>query len=619
MNMKSKLFRRPTALSPEGHLSSRVAALSAAKQPLSRAAASSRAAALSALLLLFALPAAAQDFDLTVCRGQSFMLTCPAEGADGLGPITYEWYYIIDPTLYPDFAALYPDGLLPIDDLFSIDTNSATLTIPENYVGAGTYAAVCVVANSACTLSSNSYTLKVLPRPAPPLMNIPSWEINKCQGTGDFVLWATSPQPGATYVWSGVGTLSGTVSGTGNTSYTISSATVGQTRVSLSAEVRMENGLTCRSETRDTTFTVHPSPAAPIFASASARCGAGTVTFSATAPNGNTIDWYTAASGGSTVSGGYGVTSFSPFLTSTTSYYAQARNTTTGCVSASRTQVTGTVNPVPDITRSGGEASQSVNRYFDINTIVYSAPNSTFALSGSLPDGVNGNASANSYTITGAPSATGTYNYTVTATYSPGGCTATSSGTITVTFAPANCHPDANAMPVVCAVVGSQEWSGPRRVAPAGCTLTTNMQYATENIAAYYRSEGVYEGSGYLYNWKCVDDYESTFCPSPWRVPTIDDFCDLKKELIPRVTSCGDIYEVPKSEIADTYETVWGCVYGGSAEGTAIRDIGAIYWSSTEDSSAYAQSLFLQLSQDYINVILVRSAQTHGFQVRCVK
>jgi hypothetical protein len=68
------------------------------------------------------------------------------------------------------------------------------------------------------------------------------------------------------------------------------------------------------------------------------------VTFSATVPEGHTIDWYDASGAGSIVDGGSGVTSFSPTLTDTTTYYAQARNTTVAtCVSASRLAVKGTV------------------------------------------------------------------------------------------------------------------------------------------------------------------------------------------------------------------------------------------------------------------------------------
>jgi hypothetical protein len=54
------------------------------------------------------------------------------------------------------------------------------------------------------------------------------------------------------------------------------------------------------------------------------------------------------------VSGGGSVTSISPSLTATTTYHAQSRNTTTGCVSAARTAVVTTVNAVPAAPTMGG-------------------------------------------------------------------------------------------------------------------------------------------------------------------------------------------------------------------------------------------------------------------------
>jgi uncharacterized protein (TIGR02145 family) len=456
--------------------------------------------AMTVALLLTALPAAAQ-YNLTLCEGQSFMLTSDADGHPDLGQLTYTWKEGVPPQA-PGTVTVVP-----------------TLTVTGKAAGIYTY--MCEVANSACTLSSSSFTVEVV------------------------------------------------------------------------------------------------APPAPTNASANARCGAGMVTFSATAPDGSTIDWYTAATGGSTVSGGYGVTSFSPSLTSTTSYYAQSRNTTTGCVSTSRTQVTGTVsNTVPDITRSGGNASQTVNHNSAITTIVYSAPNSTFTRSGSLPAGVNGNASSNSYTISGTPSATGKYNYTVTATYSPGGCTATSSGTITVK---ANCAPDASATPTVCAVVGSQQWSNPRSVVPVGCTSATNLGSANPPTTAYYRSTGLYSGSGYLYNWKCVNERATILCPSPWRVPTSNDFCTLDKVLF-GTSSCTGRSNAALSDITDKYVTAWGGVYGGFASSSSdIINPGseADYWSSTGKDNISAYGMYFNTGGNvYPQSTSVSRA---GYQVRCVK
>jgi hypothetical protein len=90
------------------------------------------------------------------------------------------------------------------------------------------------------------------------------------------------------------------------------------------------------------------SPASPTGVNGS-RTNAGTVTLSATAQSGAVVDWYANPTGGNVLSGGLGTSTFTtPSITTTTTYYAQARNSTTGCVSSTRTAVTATVNyPTP--------------------------------------------------------------------------------------------------------------------------------------------------------------------------------------------------------------------------------------------------------------------------------
>jgi len=95
------------------------------------------------------------------------------------------------------------------------------------------------------------------------------------------------------------------------------------------------------------------SPAAPIGVNSS-RTLAGTVSLSATTVAGTAVDWYANASGGNVLSGGYGTLSFTtPSISSTTTYYAQARNSTTGCISSTRTAVVATVNYPTPFTYSG--------------------------------------------------------------------------------------------------------------------------------------------------------------------------------------------------------------------------------------------------------------------------
>jgi hypothetical protein len=101
--------------------------------------------------------------------------------------------------------------------------------------------------------------------------------------------------------------------------------------------------------------TVNALPTAPSGTNGSSA-NAGTVSISGSVNSGETIDWYANSTGGSPLSGGTGTANFTtPSISSTTIYYAQARNTTTGCVSATRTAVTASIsaNATPTITTSG--------------------------------------------------------------------------------------------------------------------------------------------------------------------------------------------------------------------------------------------------------------------------
>jgi uncharacterized protein (TIGR02145 family) len=327
------------------------------------------------------------------------------------------------------------------------------------------------------------------------------------------------------------------------------------------------------------------------------------VTFSATAPSGCTIDWYTTSSGGSLVSGT--TTSYSPSLTATTTYYAQARNTTTGCVSATRLAVTATVNAVPIITRSGGAASQTVIQNAAITTITYTASNATsISRSGStFPSNLSGTTSGLVHTISGAPAATGTFGYAITASHTNGCTSVASSGTITVTVPPT----PPSAASTRTWTVGTQTWSDVINIPE--CNKTSFSASAT---TADCRSNGSY---GYLYSWVYVANNASTLCPSPWRVPTSDDFCTLDKSLNNR-TSCSN----NRSGVyGSVYNTTWGGQYGGGCGGTGVLGyVGSMghYWTSSADGTARAMAL-------RYGVTLVTAqwseVKENGFYVRCVK
>ena len=90
------------------------------------------------------------------------------------------------------------------------------------------------------------------------------------------------------------------------------------------------------------------APVAPTVVSQGTNAGAGSVRLEVSVASGMTADWYASSTGGSVLSGGQGVTIFNtPVITGTTTFYAQTRNTTTGCLSASRTAVTATIVACP--------------------------------------------------------------------------------------------------------------------------------------------------------------------------------------------------------------------------------------------------------------------------------
>lgn len=122
--------------------------------------------------------------------------------------------------------------------------------------------------------------------------------------------------------------------------------------------VRTSNCCGSTSEEPVWSFTVCNPPPAPInpVANPSTICVGQCSTLTATVGAGETVDWFTGSCGGTVISGGA-----SPNVcpTSTTTYYARTRTTSTGCVSGTCASVTVTVNPLP-ATPTNCQATPSV-------------------------------------------------------------------------------------------------------------------------------------------------------------------------------------------------------------------------------------------------------------------
>ncbi|MBL0258119.1 MAG: CotH kinase family protein [Bacteroidetes bacterium] len=160
-----------------------------------------------------------------------------------------------------------------------------------------------------------------------PLPNPPSAsDVSRC-GTGTVTLTATSTETIYWYSAASGGTLLATAS-----SYTTPS-------ISSTTTYYVETGNTCRSNRIAVDAVVTTPPAAP-GASNVSRCGPGTVSLTASSPE--QISWFTASSGGSVLF--VGATFTTPFISSTTTYYAEAGS---GCQSLTRTAVQAIVSALP--------------------------------------------------------------------------------------------------------------------------------------------------------------------------------------------------------------------------------------------------------------------------------
>ena len=154
-----------------------------------------------------------------------------------------------------------------------------------------------------------------------------------------------------------------------------------------------------------------------------------TLNFTGTGP------WSGVLSNGQTFSSSANQTTLSVSPSSTTTYSISSLNDNNcGATSGISGSATVVVNPTNTIALSSaaGSNAQSLCINNAITSITYSTTGATGATVSGLPTGVTGSWAANVFTISGTPSQSGTFNYTVTMT---GGCTGgtnTASGSIVV-------------------------------------------------------------------------------------------------------------------------------------------------------------------------------------------
>ena len=294
---------------------------------------------------------------------------------------------------------------------------------------------ISVTDANGCQFSSNT---PVTVNPKPTVLATPSTQ-NICSGTPTSIA-LTGSVAGTTFTWTSAltsGSTTGFSNGSGNSiSQTLINATTSPASVTYTI-TPLANGCTGLAVT--VLVTVNPIPTVTATPAIQTICTGGTTGISLTSSTvGATFSWVAVLTSGSATGFFNGTgNNIAQAIINVSSVPATVTYTITpsanGCAGAAITVV---VTVFPDATMTLTSATGTKSQVICINTpltnITYGIGGSgTGAIisSGALPAGVTGNFAAGLYTISGTPTASGTFLYTLTTT---GPCgQASQSGTIT--------------------------------------------------------------------------------------------------------------------------------------------------------------------------------------------
>lgn len=186
--------------------------------------------------------------------------------------------------------------------------------------------------NGLC-ISTSMASVQINAATYPAAPQLANSNVTICSGSAA-TFTVSSPQAGFTYNWYTSATATTPVfTGTGFTTPPLTVATT--------YYLEAVNSTGCPSTTR-AQANVSISPSDQVTVQGASVCPGSTATLSASIASGNAVfNWYTTATGGTSVFTGSSLTT--PALTADAVYYVEATNTTTGCVAATRVQVTAQV------------------------------------------------------------------------------------------------------------------------------------------------------------------------------------------------------------------------------------------------------------------------------------
>jgi uncharacterized protein (TIGR02145 family) len=324
---------------------------------------------------------------------------------------------------------------------------------------------------------------------------------------------------------------------------------------------------------------------------------------------------------------------------------------TGGCGSVKATgNITVSTTPPPC---SAGTASSTPT--LTVNTVLTNITHSTTSATGigtasGLPAGVSAAWSGNVITISGTPSVTGTFNYTIPLTGTS--CSSVNAtGTITVTTACGSVSsvPDYDGNAYATVSIGTQCWTTsnlkvtkyndgtaiPDETANTGGWGGLNTGARTD----YTGATGIPLGQtyvstyGYLYNWYAAKGIATAgsptyknICPIGWHVPTDTEWFTLTNYL--GTTPPGNAMKSTGTTYWSSQSTGTNNSSGFSAlpGGSRVNDgsfsnirTNAFFWSDAEDSSSSNNGYSRRLATNNGDVTRFSSNKSTGASVRCLK
>jgi hypothetical protein len=320
--------------------------------------------------------------------------------------------------------------------------------------------------------------------------------------------------------------------------------------------------------------------------------------------------------------GGYELKGTPPFVVNGAALGADDKTFGAGTCITSLTDATG--NPTsmlpaaPSITLSAGSSSQTAKENTALSALKYTTANASGAslTSGSFPDGVTGSWANNIYTISGTPTATGTFTYSVTTANSQSCTNDSKTGTVTVNAAITytGCTTASiNLGTVGFASTTTYDRNGLIISSPVTATYCNTHTYSTfdgGNTGAYNAAcaKNYYSTSyGNWFSWCMVYQYANQLCKSPWRVPKSEELCLLVNGV---VGNCN--------AIETSFDNTMGFTMNGATTNGVLAHGGELgfIWSADQTGETTATGLAYNATHTWPRG---HSDKAWGFALRCVQ